>query len=127
MSQEILISNGEILDKFSILSIKLSKIHDKNKLININNEINYLEPIFLDISNIDLEIKTLYNNLKDINEKLWIIEDNIRVKEKLQQFDSEFIDLARQVYITNDERAKIKKQINLKSKSYLIEEKSYEF
>ena len=125
MSQEILISNGEILDKFSILSIKLSKIHDKNKLININNEINYLEPIFLDISNIDLEIKTLYNNLKDINEKLWIIEDNIRVKEKLQQFDSEFIDLARQVYITNDERAKIKKQINLKSKSYLIEEKSY--
>ena len=67
------------------------------------------------------------NNLKDINEKLWIIEDNIRVKEKLQQFDSEFIDLARQVYITNDERAKIKKQINLKSKSYLIEEKSYEF
>jgi hypothetical protein len=126
MSQQILISNGEILDKFSILSIKLSKIHDKSKLININNEINYLEPIFLDIFNIDLEIKTLYNNLKDINEKLWIIEDNIRVKEKLQQFDSEFIDLARQVYITNDERAKIKKQINLKSKSYLIEEKSHE-
>jgi primase-polymerase (primpol)-like protein len=126
MSQQILISNGEILDKFSILSIKLSKIHDKNKLININNEINYLEPIFLDIFNIGSEIKTLYDNLKDINEKLWTIEDNIRTKEKLQQFDSEFIDLARQVYITNDERARIKKQINLKSKSYLIEEKSHE-
>ena len=126
MSQQILISNGEILDKFSILSIKLSKIHDKSKLININNEINYLEPIFLDIFNIDSEIKILYDNLKDINEKLWIIEDNIRIKEKLQQFDSEFIDLARQVYITNDERARIIKQINLKSKSYLIEEKSHE-
>ena len=66
---------------------------------------------------------TKYNFIKLL---LWIIEDNIRAKEKLQQFDSEFIDLARRVYITNDERAKVKKQINLKSKSYLIEEKSHE-
>lgn len=125
MSQQILISDGEILDKFSILSIKLSNIHDKDKLVNINNEINYLKPIFLNILSLDSEIETLYNNLKSVNEKLWIIEDNIRIKEKLKQFDSEFIDLARKVYITNDERATIKKQINLKSKSYLIEEKSY--
>lgn len=127
MSQKILISNGEILDKFSILSIKLSNIHNKNKLININNEINYLKPIFVNILSLDPEIETLYNKLKSVNEKLWIIEDSIRIKEKLQQFDSEFIDLARKVYITNDERAIVKKQINLKSKSYLIEEKSYVF
>jgi hypothetical protein len=126
MSQKILISNGEILDKFSILTIKQSNIYDKIKLKNIENEINHLKPIFLDILSIDSEIEILYNSLKDINEKLWIIEDNIRVKEKLQQFDSEFIDLARSVYITNDERAKVKKQINLKSKSYLTEEKSHE-
>lgn len=126
MSQQILISNGEILDKFSILAIKQLNIYDKIKLKNIENEINHLKPIFLNILNLDSGIEILYNNLKDINEKLWVIEDNIRVKEKRQQFDSEFIDLARKVYITNDERAKIKKQINLKSKSYLIEEKSHE-
>lgn len=126
MSQQILISNGEILDKFSILAIKQSNIYDKIKLNNIENEINQLKPIFLNILKIDSEIEILYDNLKKINEKLWIIEDKIRVKEKLQQFDSEFIDLARKVYITNDERAKVKKQINLRSKSYLIEEKSYE-
>lgn len=125
MSQQILISNGEILDKFSILTIKQSKIFDKIKLTNIENEIDHLKPIFLKIISLDSEIELLYINLKDINEKLWIIEDKIRIKEKLQQFDSEFIDLARAVYITNDERANIKKQINLKSKSYLIEEKSY--
>lgn len=126
MSQQILISNGEILDKFSILIIKQSNIVDKNKLKNIENEINHLKPIFLKILSVDSEIELLYNNLKEINEKLWTIEDNIRIKEKLQQFDSGFIDLARKVYMTNDERSKIKKQINLKSKSYLIEEKSHE-
>jgi phenylalanyl-tRNA synthetase alpha subunit len=126
MSQQILISNGEILDKFSILIIKQSNISDKIKLTNIENEIDHLRPIFLDILSRDSEIETLYNSLKDINKKLWMIEDSIRIKEKLQQFDSEFIDLARKVYTTNDERAKVKKQINLKSKSYLIEEKSYE-
>ena len=125
MSQQILISNGEILDKFSILIIKQSNIVDKNKLKNIENEINHLKPIFLKILSVDSEIELLYNNLKEINEKLWTIEDNIRIKEKLQQFDSGFIDLARKVYMTNDERSKIKKQINLKSKSYLIEEKSH--
>jgi hypothetical protein len=126
MSQQILISNGEILDRFSILVIKQIKIFDGIKLSNIENEINHLRPIFLRILSIDPNIEMLYNSLKDINEKLWIIEDSIRMKEKLQQFDSEFIDLARQVYVTNDKRANIKKQINLKTKSYLIEEKSYE-
>jgi hypothetical protein len=126
MSQQILISDGEILDRFSILAIKQIKISDKIKLSNIENEIGHLRPIFLKILGLDPDIETLYNNLKGINEKLWIIEDSIRIKEKLQQFDSEFIDLARQVYITNDKRANIKKEINLKTKSYLVEEKSHE-
>jgi hypothetical protein len=126
MSQQILISDGEILDRFSILAIKQIKISDKIKLSNIENEIDHLGPIFLKILGLDPDIETLYNNLKSINEKLWIIEDSIRIKEKLQQFDSEFIDLARQVYITNDKRANIKKEINLKTKSYLVEEKSHE-
>jgi hypothetical protein len=126
MSQQILISDGELLDRFSILIIKQIKISDKIKLKNIENEINHLRPIFLKILSLDSDIETLYNSLQSTNEKLWIIEDRIRIKEKLQQFDSEFIDLARQVYITNDKRANIKKQINLKTKSYLIEEKSYE-
>lgn len=126
MSQQILISDGEILDRFSILAIKQIKISDKIKLSNIENEIDHLRPIFLKILGLDPDIETLYNNLKSINEKLWIIEDSIRIKEKLQQFDSEFIDLARQVYITNDKRANIKKEINLKTKSYLVEEKSHE-
>ena len=126
MSQQILISDGEILDRFSILAIKQIKIFDKIKLNNIENEINHLRHIFLKILSIDPDIETLYNTLKDINEKLWVIEDSIRIKEKLQEFDSEFIDLARQVYITNDKRANIKKEINLKTKSYLVEEKSHE-
>jgi hypothetical protein len=126
MSQQILISDGEILDRFSILAIKQIKIFDKIKLNNIKNEINHLRHIFLKILSIDPDVETLYNTLKDINEKLWIIEDSIRTKEKLQEFDSEFIDLARQVYITNDKRANIKKEINLKTKSYLVEEKSHE-
>lgn len=126
MSQQILISDGELLDRFSILIIKQIKISDKIKLKNIENEINHLRPIFLKILSLDSDIETLYNSLQSTNEKLWVIEDSIRIKEKLQQFDSEFIDLARQVYITNDKRANIKKQINLKTKSYLIEEKSYE-
>jgi hypothetical protein len=123
---QILISDGEVLDKFSILAIKQIKISDKIKLSNIEKEISHLRPVFLKILSIDSSIEALYNSLKSTNEKLWIIEDSIRIKEKLQQFDSEFIDLARQVYITNDKRAYIKKQINLKTKSQLIEEKSYE-
>ena len=126
MSQQILISDGEVLDRFSILAIKQIKISEKIKLSNIENEITHLRPIFLKILSLDPEIETLYNSLQSINEKLWAIEDSIRIKEKLQQFDSEFIGLARLVYITNDKRANIKKEINLKTKSYLVEEKSYE-
>ena len=126
MNKLILISDGEILDKFSILNIKQKKIIDQNKLININNEINSLQNISLKIILSNSRIEIFYAELTKINEKIWTIEDNIRKKEKLQQFDSEFIELARSVYRTNDQRANIKKQINIISESNLIEEKSYE-
>jgi len=125
MSEKILISNGEILDKFSILELKQNKILDKNKLKNINIEISYLKNICFSIIN-TFKITNLYEELKQTNELLWNIEDNIRLKESKKEFDNEFIELARNVYKTNDKRAHIKKIINQISDSEIIEEKSYE-
>jgi hypothetical protein len=125
MSEKILISNGEILDKFSILELKQNKILDKNKLKNINIEISYLKNICFSIIN-TFKIINLYEELKQTNELLWNIEDNIRLKESKKEFDNEFIELARNVYKTNDKRAHIKKIINQISDSEIIEEKSYE-
>lgn len=118
---KIEVSNGEILDKLSILEIKNNKIKDENKLKNIKKEYYYLKNISKEL---DYSPK-LYDALLDINNKLWDIEDNIRVKEKEAIFDKEFIELARSVYVTNDKRCEIKKQININSKSNFIEEKSY--
>ena len=100
-------------------------IIDKNKLININHELKYIKQKCINLLN-DPNIESLYKTLKEINIKLWYIEDKIRLKEKNKNFDEEFIDLARTIYITNDKRADIKKEINLISKSNFIEEKSYE-
>jgi hypothetical protein len=125
MPEKILISNGEILDKFSILELKKDKISDINKLKNIENEIFHLKTIYADIIN-KYNIFNLYNELRQINELLWNIEDSIRLKEYKKEFDKEFIELARSVYKTNDKRADIKKQINCISSSEIIEEKSYE-
>ena len=125
MSEKILISNGEILDKFSILELKKNKISDTNKLKNIENEILHLKIIYSNIIN-KYNIFNLYNELRQINELLWNIEDSIRLKEHKKEFDKEFIELARSVYKTNDKRADIKKQINYISSSKIIEEKSYE-
>jgi hypothetical protein len=125
MSEKILISNGEILDKFSILELKKDKISDINKLKNIENEIFHLKTIYADIIN-KYNITNLYDELKQVNERLWNIEDNIRIKENKQEFDNEFIELARNVYKTNDQRAHIKKLINEISGSEIVEEKSYE-
>lgn len=116
------VSIGEIVDKLSILHLKKDNITDINKLKNINKEYTYLYDIVfskLNISNTD------YLTLYDINQKLWNIENLIRVKEMNGEFDYEFIQLARNVYKTNDVRAEIKKEINLKYNSNLIEEKSY--
>lgn len=120
---KIEVSVGEIVDKLSILQIKKNNIIDEVKLQNIIKEFNYLENIVFNELKIEKED---FDNLITINEKLWDIEDKIRDKEKNKRFDNEFIELARSVYYTNDQRAEIKKHINLKYKSSFIEEKSYE-
>lgn len=125
MSIKIELSVGELLDKISILQIKAERIVDPSKLENINKELDVLMSLWKDsaYSNNNLESET--NELKAINEELWAIEDKIRDKERNQVFDKGFIELARAVYITNDKRADIKRIINSKTGSELIEEKSY--
>jgi hypothetical protein len=119
---EIKVSIGEIVDKLSILLIKKINIKDKEKLENITNEYNYLNNIVFNILKVSEDD---FLNLVSINEKLWDIEDKIRDKERNKEFDNTFVELARAVYITNDKRAEIKKNINLKYKSNFVEEKSY--
>lgn len=119
------VSHGEIVDKLTILQIKKKNIVDPEKLININKEHDYL----ISIVENDLGISTTsseYLELLSINEELWVIEDDIRDKERKKEFDDDFIKLARAVYYTNDVRAKIKKEINLKYSSGFVEEKSYQ-
>ena len=116
------ISIGELVDKLTILEIKKDKL-DSQKVKNVANEFKILSSI-LKKSKINFDNK-LTNKLKEINKKLWEIEDLIRLKEKDNIFDDEFISLARSVYKSNDERSKIKKEINLIYKSFIIEEKSY--
>ena len=116
------ISIGELIDKITILEIK--QIYMTGiKLKNVNKEMKLLKNILQD-KNLEINID-LIKNLKKINKKLWEIEDNIRIKESKQEFDEEFIKLARSVYIENDKRASIKKEINQKYNSDLVEEKSY--
>lgn len=119
------LSMGEIVDKVTILDIKKDRIKDVNKLKNIENEYNSLIKIMENDINIKKDDKD-YMELLDINKKLWDIEDSIRDKERKKEFDEDFINLARSVYITNDKRSDIKKRINIKGGSNLIEEKSYE-
>ena len=121
---KVSVSVGEVFDKITILQIKKDKIKDRNKLININKELNEIETVVEEHKN-DKEILSFIKTLKNINLKLWEIEDKIRAKESLKEFDEDFIQLARSVYIVNDKRAEIKKEINLKTNSNLIEEKSY--
>lgn len=118
------ISNGELLDKLTILEIKLNNIKNESKLGNIKKEYEELLNAGKDL--FTAELKPMYAELKQTNLELWDIEDKIRVKEKEKIFDDEFVNLARSVYITNDKRANLKKQINLLTNSDLIEEKSYE-
>lgn len=119
---EIEVSIGEIVDKLSILRIKKLNITDKDKLNNIIKEYDYLFEIVFNKLKIDSED---FNELQIINKSLWDIEDKIRDKERQKSFDEEFIQLSRSVYIKNDLRSKIKKQINIKYGSFFVEEKSY--
>ena len=130
MKIEVPISLGELIDKISILLIKKDKIDDQNKLNLVNDELELLNISLSRIidSNMDRksEILNLKENLKKINSKLWVIEDKIRDCERNKLFDQTFIDLARSVYFTNDERSKVKNEINKKFGSELVEVKSYE-
>lgn len=121
------ISNGELLDKLTILEIKLAEIKDKVKLVNIQKEFDTLNPLAKELfDNNDGQLQNHYLELASINSQLWDIEDRIRECEKAKRFDKEFIELARSVYITNDKRSEIKKIINVTTGSNLVEEKSYE-
>ena len=120
------LSPGELLDKITILRIKVARIQDAAKLANVKRELALLQQTWKDsgaaaVHDVALDERALEN----VNERLWDIEDRIRDKEAHQTFDREFIELARAVYICNDERAAIKKRINVQLGSSLVEEKSY--
>ena len=126
---KIEVSNGEILDKYTILEIKLSKIKDANKIINIQHEYDTLTPdveYIYEACKDSNQLKKLHNNLLEVNKKLWKIEDDIRECERANDFGKTFIDLARAVYYVNDDRSDVKKEINIFTGSDLVEEKSYE-
>ncbi|MBL1142233.1 MAG: hypothetical protein HND53_09410 [Proteobacteria bacterium] len=125
MSIKIELSVGELLDKITILQIKSERINDAAKLENINKELTVLQSLWDGSPYSRNDLDKNISELKAVNESLWDIEDKIRDKESEQVFDKEFVDLARSVYFTNDERAEIKKIINMKTGSELIEEKSY--
>ena len=125
MSIKIELSIGELLDKISILQIKAERIDDPSKVKNITKELDVLMSLWNDSPYSDTNLSSEINELKNINEALWDIEDKIRDKERNQVFDKDFIELARSVYFTNDKRAEIKRIINGKTGSELIEEKSY--
>ncbi|MGA1186248.1 MAG: DUF6165 family protein [Candidatus Puniceispirillaceae bacterium] len=126
MQLQVPVSVGEVLDKITILQIKLAHISDAAKRANIQNELDALLPLVAGDAFTTDQIQGLMAELKSVNEALWDIEDDIREKEAAKRFDDEFIRLARAVYVTNDKRAEIKKQINLATGSALVEEKSYE-
>ena len=118
---QIEVSIGEVVDKYTILVIKEQHITDPIKLANVVREREYLESVLGDLN----DFKGNVGRLIDTNQALWNIEDQIRIKESRKEFDAEFIDLARAVYVTNDVRAEIKREINLEQGSLFVEEKQY--
>ena len=122
---KVALSVGELIDKITILQLKIKFIKNKEQLNNVNKELDTLKPLLKENNLETPEIKKHFSELYEINLELWKIEDKIREKEKQSDFGNEFVSLARSVYFTNDKRAEIKKKINLISGSELIEEKSY--
>ena len=121
------VSNGELLDKLTILELKLTNIADVQKLSNIQKEHDELCPLAGQLfDSYGEELKSLYKKLTEINSELWTIEDDIRECERNKDFGSDFVSLARSVYFTNDKRSDVKKAINLLTDSGFVEEKSYE-
>ena len=119
-------SIGELFDKITILEIKRSKIKDENKLIFINKELNLLKKVVKSKKINTRSLSSLVKKLKNVNLKLWNVEDKLRKFEKNKQFKKDFINYARKVYYTNDKRAILKNEINLKTNSIISEVKSYE-
>ena len=119
------VSPGELLDKITILRIKSQRMADPDKLTNVRLELDALEATWNSSSYACIDVAGEVHALQTVNERLWTIEDAIRDQERAQSFDAEFVRLARSVYIENDERAAIKRRLNLKLGSSLVEEKSY--
>jgi predicted nuclease with TOPRIM domain len=120
---KIEVSNGEIIDKLTIIQIKLERIKDESKLINLRKEYDILQEAS---SSVIRDTDPLYKALYEVNCELWDIEDRIRDLERKKDFGKEFVSTARTVYIKNDRRSELKREINIKTSSGLIEEKSYE-
>ena len=119
------LSPGELLDKITILRIKVARIQEAGKLANVKLELSLLEQTWKDAGGAAHDVAPDERALLSVNERLWDIEDRIRDKEARQTFDRDFIELARAVYVCNDERAAIKRRINVQLGSRLVEEKSY--
>lgn len=119
------VSHGELLDKISILEIKSERITDRTKLIHVDHELRQLRAAWTAACPGDARATAFERDLRRVNERLWDIEDRIRSKEKDADFDAEFVELARQVYITNDQRARIKRAVNEAFGSDIVEEKQY--
>lgn len=120
------VSPGEVLDKITILEIKSERMQDETKLVNVRRELALLQETWTKSVHQDKQIQQLHKQLKEINEALWDIEDAIRNEERKQSFDERFIELARNVYFTNDRRSRVKKELNLHLGSQIVEEKSYQ-
>ncbi|MDP8984836.1 MAG: DUF6165 family protein [Pseudomonadota bacterium] len=120
------VSPGELLDKITILRIKSQRMSDPDKLRNVRLELQALQDTWSGSNYAAIDIDADVNALMAVNGRLWAIEDDIRDKERARAFDAEFIRLARAVYVENDERAAIKRRINVKLGSTLVEEKSYQ-
>jgi hypothetical protein len=120
------VSPGEVLDKITILEIKSERMTDPEKVANVRVELALLQETWASAVSRDPVIDELHDQLKKINETLWEIEDDIRDKERVKEFDERFIELARQVYFTNDRRSQVKKELNVHLGSLIIEEKSYQ-
>jgi hypothetical protein len=119
------ISPGELLDKITILRIKAARMSDATKVANVKHELSLLEKTWKESGAAAVNLGTAEAELTAVNEKLWVIEDEIRDEERVKRFDDKFIELARAVYFTNDERAAIKKRVNTLAGSTIVEEKSY--
>ena len=120
------VSPGEVLDKITILEIKSERMEDPEKVANVRVELKLLQDTWAANITDDEVIRDLHAQLKEINEALWEIEDDIRDKERVKEFDERFVELARAVYFTNDRRSEVKKKLNLHLGSQIIEEKSYQ-